>query len=88
VVLLAPGQIWTSLFFTVGFVCEKSCGLRVRRRGCRGPRPRSPVAAATIRKCYSRLCDTETITIDYERISKNHTDPGRCDIVCLSIFGA
>ena len=47
-VLLTPGQIWTSLFFIMGFICEKELWLaRAARRHGR-PRPRSmPAANAT-----------------------------------------
>ena len=45
IVLLAAGQIWTSLFFITGCMCEKKLCLAraVRRQG--GPRPRSMLSA-------------------------------------------
>ena len=47
-VLLTPSQIWTNLFFIMGFICEKELWLaRAARRHGR-PRPRSmPAANAT-----------------------------------------
>jgi O-antigen ligase len=47
-VLLTPGQIWTNLFFVMGFICEKELWLaRAARRHGR-PRPRSMRAANAI----------------------------------------
>jgi O-antigen ligase len=44
-VLLAAGQVWTILFFMMGFICEKKlCHARTTRREGR-PRPRSNLAA-------------------------------------------
>ena len=46
VVLLSPGQIWTTLFFTMGFICEKELWLAHAARTRGRPRPRSTLAAA------------------------------------------
>ena len=50
VVLLAPQQIWTSLFFVTGFICEKQLWLARaarRQRGARGLRPQTRFAGKT-----------------------------------------
>ena len=53
-VLLAAGQIWTSLFFIMGFICEKKLWLAhaARRKG--RPRPRSTLAAIAISRSAIR----------------------------------
>jgi exopolysaccharide production protein ExoQ len=42
-VLLAPGQVWTSLFFMMGFICEKKLWLARAARRQERLRPRSAV---------------------------------------------
>ena len=46
VVLLAPGQIWTNLFFMMGFICEKKLWLARALRTQRRPRLRQTLATA------------------------------------------
>jgi exopolysaccharide production protein ExoQ len=48
VVLLSHEQIWTSLFFIMGFMCEKELWLARAARSQERPRPRSRLAAIAI----------------------------------------
>jgi O-antigen ligase len=53
-VLVSPGQIWTSLFFIMGFACEKKLWLaRAAWRQAR-PRPRSTLAAIAVSRSAIR----------------------------------
>jgi O-antigen ligase len=49
-VLLSHEQIWTSLFFIMGFICEKKLRLARTARRQGKPRPRSTLAAIGILK--------------------------------------
>jgi exopolysaccharide production protein ExoQ len=55
VVLLSPGQIWTSPFFAMGLICEKKLWLAHAARTQGRLRPRSTLTVAATSRSYSRL---------------------------------
>ena len=53
-VLVSPGQIWTSLFFIMGFACEKKLWLARAAWRQERPRPRSTLAAIAVSRSAIR----------------------------------